>query len=97
MAYSEAATTANKQTNKQKLLKAFPALLGQPIPDKKTDQPLSTVRHLTDSQSQYTTKQDTLLLPVTSPNVERFSKSFTVRLSSKRVKKQWLVIPWTLQ
>jgi len=33
-------------------------------------------------------KQDTLLLSMTSRNVDRFSKFFTIGLSSKRVMKQ---------
>jgi len=38
-------------------------------------------------------KQDTILLPITSPNVDRFSKFFTNRLSSKFAVNQSLNIP----
>jgi len=38
-------------------------------------------------------KQDTILLPVTSPNVNRFSNFFTLRLSGKFAIKSFLNIP----
>jgi len=38
-------------------------------------------------------KQDTILLSVTSPNVNRFQNSFTVRLSRKFVTKTYLNTP----
>ena len=41
----------------------------------------------TVSQKNKTQKQDTKLLPITSPNIDRFTKFFTVRLSRKFVTK----------
>ena len=38
-------------------------------------------------------KQDTKLLPTTSPNVDRFHNSFTGRLSSKFATNSYLNIP----